>query len=516
MSEINFPSDWVACSISDVAQVNPKKIDAEPDTISGFVPMALAPASFSDSLRYEEKHWKEIKKSYTNFQNGDVIFAKVTPCFENGKAAIVDGLPNGIGAGSSEFYVLRPHTPYVLPEILFALIKTQKFANDGAANMTGAVGLRRVPRAFVESFDVPMIPMAEQKVIAEKLDTLLAQVEVTKARLEDTLQTLKQFRQSVLAAAVSGKLTEDWRLGKTFDIDGEINKIHESRQRLYESDSSANVEKTGKKLRPYDYSALNAELEVRDVPSDWKVVQLGEVISYLTDYHANGSYKILKEHVELKEEKDYACMIRATNFEKDNFDDLFVYITKDAYDFLNKSKLFGGEILIGKIGNAGSVYLLPHLDRPMSLAMNLFALRFDESLVLPKYIYLFLTSHVGEANIAKYVRGVATKSIDKKSLRSVFINYPSFSEQKEIVRRVEALFNGADATEKQVNQALERVNNLTQSILAKAFRGELTEQWRKENPELISGENSAEALLKKIKAERAAAKPKRKARTTSA
>ncbi|MEF1340895.1 restriction endonuclease subunit S, partial [Vibrio rotiferianus] len=197
--------------ISDVAQVNPKKIDAEPDTTSGFVPMALAPVSFSDSLRYEEKYWKEIKKSYTNFQNGDVLFAKVTPCFENGKAAIVDGLPNGIGAGSSEFYVLRPHTPYFLPEILFALIKTQKFANDGAANMTGAVGLRRVPRAFVESFDAPMIPIAEQKVIAEKLGNLLAQVEATKARLENTLETLKQFRQSVLAAAMSGKLTETWR-----------------------------------------------------------------------------------------------------------------------------------------------------------------------------------------------------------------------------------------------------------------------------------------------------------------
>ncbi|MDF5149454.1 restriction endonuclease subunit S, partial [Vibrio parahaemolyticus] len=90
--------------------------------------------------------------------------------------------------------------------------------------------------------------------------------------------------------------------------------------------------------------------------------------------------------------------------------------------------------------------------------------------------------------------------------------FPTYSEQKEITHRVETLFASANAIESQVNQALERVNNLTQSILAKAFRGELTEQWRKDNPELVSGENSAEALLEKIKAERAAAKPKRQTR----
>ncbi|EZQ18341.1 hypothetical protein CF98_24920 [Halopseudomonas bauzanensis] len=88
-------------------------------------------------------------------------------------------------------------------------------------------------------------------------------------------------------------------------------------------------------------------------------------------------------------------------------------------------------------------------------------------------------------------------------------------EQTEIVRRVEQLFAHADTIEQQVNKAMARVNNLTQSILAKAFRGELTEQWRRDNPELISGDNSAEALLTRIQAERAVtAKPaRRKAKT---
>jgi len=102
--------------------------------------------------------------------------------------------------------------------------------------------------------------------------------------------------------------------------------------------------------------------------------------------------------------------------------------------------------------------------------------------------------------------------INQKDLSQIPVPTPSTEEQTEIVRRVDQLFAYADTIENQVNNALERVNNLTQSILAKAFRGELTEQWRKDNPDLISGENSAEALLEKIKAERAAAKPVKRGR----
>ncbi|HCC8068631.1 TPA: restriction endonuclease subunit S, partial [Klebsiella pneumoniae] len=98
------------------------------------------------------------------------------------------------------------------------------------------------------------------------------------------------------------------------------------------------------------------------------------------------------------------------------------------------------------------------------------------------------------------------------SLRNFELSVPSLKEQAVIVHRVEQLFAYADTIEKQVNNALTRVNNLTQSILAKAFRGELTAQWRAENPSLISGENSATALLERIKAERAASSGKKSSR----
>jgi len=144
---MQLPHGWSTCTLSDIAAVNPKTV-ADESLIAGFVPMSYAPTSYHDELLFDEKPWGEIKKSYTNFQDGDVIFAKVTPCFENGKAAIVDDLPNGIGAGSSEFYVLRPHCSDISQKLLFALIKTHAFMQEGATNMTGAVGLRRVPKSF--------------------------------------------------------------------------------------------------------------------------------------------------------------------------------------------------------------------------------------------------------------------------------------------------------------------------------------------------------------------------------
>ena len=130
------------------------------------------------------------------------------------------------------------------------------------------------------------------------------------------------------------------------------------------------------------------------------------------------------------------------------------------------------------------------------------------------WVNIFLRSMPGRKEIQDRSTGnqMSMRNIGQKALLEIPIPKPPFAEQTEIVRRVDQLFAHADRIEQQVNNALARVNNLTQSILAKAFRGEFTEQWRKDNPELISGENSAEALLERIKAERAAMKPVKKTR----
>ena len=166
-------------------------------------------------------------------------------------------------------------------------------------------------------------------------------------------------------------------------------------------------------------------------------------------------------------------MVRSTNYEKNDFENDVKYINKHSYDFLRKSQLFGGEVLMGKIGNAGKVYYVKPLGKPMSLAMNMFAMRFNDK-IESKYVYYYLLSPVAQNDIKQYVKGVGTPTIDKKSVRSLKIIYPkSRKKQQDIVNAVEAHLSVCDSIEQTVDTALQQAEAMRQSILKKAFEGEL-------------------------------------------
>lgn len=436
-----IPEGWIKASLSEVVTVNPKHTDLE-DQVAGFVPMALAPTDFNGTLNYEERQWNDIKKGYTHFATGDIIFAKVTPCFENGKAAIVKDMPNGIGAGSTEFYVLRPLLDSISSDYIFSVIKSYEFLQTGAENMTGAVGLRRVPKKFVEDFKINLPPLTEQKVIADKLDELLAQVESTKARLDAIPAILKSFRQSVLAAAVSGKLTEEWR----------------------------------------EDAGLSA----------WSEKLLSEVASNIVDCpHSTPKWSNAGKY----------C-VRTTAFNP-----FFLDLTNQGFvsekvyaDRIQRLKPESKDILYSREGTVGIACQIP-ADVELCLGQRMVLIRAGKE-VSSRFLTMVLNSEKILSIVQSKTIGSTAPRVNMKDIRAYPIPIPSRNEQTEIVRRVEALFAFADKVEAQVNAAQSRVNNLTQSILAKAFRGELTEPWRKDNPELITGKNSAEALLKRIKAER--------------
>jgi len=201
-------------------------------------------------------------------------------------------------------------------------------------------------------------------------------------------------------------------------------------------------------------------------------VRFGEIMELLTDYHANGSYKILKENVELKKTEDYAWMVRSTDFEN-NFKKDKRYITKKSYNFLKKSKIFGKEIIICKIGNAGKVYLMPKIDRPCSLAMNSFLVRLNEQKCLSEYVYRFLNSQNGREQIESRILGTTTKTITKNNVRSIEIPLLSLKEQKQIVKKLDKLSEQTKKLEKNYQQKINDLDELKKSVLKKAFSGEL-------------------------------------------
>lgn len=183
-------------------------------------------------------------------------------------------------------------------------------------------------------------------------------------------------------------------------------------------------------------------------------VKLGDLLDLLTDYHANGAYKKLKENVELLDAPDFAVMIRTTNFEQNNFESQLKFITEHAYNFLKKSKVYAGDIIMNKIANAGSSYLMPELGKQVSLAMNLFLLRIDPLKANPVYVFLYLK--LNEAYVKSFANGSVTKTITKEAVRNLDIELPERYIQDEVVN---TYFRFTDKIEvnKKTNQTLEQM-----------------------------------------------------------
>ncbi len=167
-SEIPFeiPESWEWVRLSNVAQVNPKN-DAPDSTIAAFIPMEKIDATYLSSYSYAERKWGEIKSGFTHFANGDVAFAKITPCFQNRKSMILKELPNGIGAGTTELKVLRPYVNTLSVEYLLFFLESPYFIEE--ATFKGTANQQRIISGYMESKLFPLPPLKEQKRIAEKV-----------------------------------------------------------------------------------------------------------------------------------------------------------------------------------------------------------------------------------------------------------------------------------------------------------------------------------------------------------
>nr|DAM21038.1 MAG TPA: hypothetical protein [Caudoviricetes sp.] len=168
----------------------------------------------------------------------------------------------------------------------------------------------------------------------------------------------------------------------------------------------------------------------------WDTGRLGDYMTTLTDFSANGSYALLDSQVVMYDEPHYAIMVRTTDLETGDLKNGVKYIDQKAYELLGKSKLFGGEMIMNKIGSAGKIYLMPHIETPASLGRNAFMFRFDQRVNIV-FLYALLTSEYGTAEIQQHVRGAVTKTITKESTRSIRIIVPPIELQEQFAAFVE-------------------------------------------------------------------------------
>ena len=173
--EIPDSWEWARCGI--IFQVNPRNTVVD-DVMVGFIPMPLLQDGFQSKHSFEIKRWKDVKRGFTHFRNNDIVIAKITPCFQNRKSAVVANLPNKHGAGTTELHVLRDNTNILYMNYFLWIFKSHLFIEDGKKNFTGTAGQQRIGKDFVSDFLLPIPPVAEQKRIVEAIELLFCKLSV--------------------------------------------------------------------------------------------------------------------------------------------------------------------------------------------------------------------------------------------------------------------------------------------------------------------------------------------------
>ena len=432
----------------DVCLVNPGKPRVDrlaKDAPVSFVPMASVNEVSGSIVAPEIREYAKVRGSYTAFQEGDVLFAKITPCMENGKAAIARDLVNGLGFGSSEFHVLRP-TDKVLPEFIYQLIRQKSFRAEARDNMTGSVGQARVPTEWLKNFEFELPPIETQQEIVGIVSQLQKQMESTSDRLATIPALLKKFRQSVLAAACSGQLTADWREDHMADEPAEhlLERIRQHR-----------------KVKPLT-SAAEAD---EDIPRDWALTRVGQVCAVATgatplrtrSAYFGGDIPWITSSA-----ANDGTVTRATQF-----------ITELAVKETNAKVFPPGTLIVAMYGEGQTRGRVAELGIATATNQALAALLFDDvNENCRAFVKLHFLKNYGE--MRNLAAGGVQPNLSLGLIRDSELLLPPLDEQAEIVRRVKSLLALADSIESRLDEATAQVERTTQAILAKAIRGDLT------------------------------------------
>lgn len=482
-----LPSGWVEATLGDLCEFNPKH-DPETDraTTVSFIPMpAVDDETGSIVDRSAIRLLSEVWKGYTHFADADVIFAKITPCMENGKIAVARGLENGMACGSTEFHVLRSKGA-VEPEFVWRFLRRKSYRQIAESSMTGAVGQRRVPRQFLESTRLPLPPLAEQKRIVTKLDALNAKSTRARSDLSRIDTLVARYKEAVLSLAFSGELTGGWRIHSyQSDLDSVLRDVRSSRQYSRRLARRKPVGAVPRAILPETWRWISPDELASD---DTYSIGIGPFGSNLVkgDYRASGVRLI------------FVRDIRREKFALEKA----VFIDDAKAEELYQHTVTGGDLLITKMGDPpGDTAIYPNEQAAAVITADCIKLRPHLELTFSKFLYWAIRSKPVRDQILEETKGVAQQKLSLDRFRQIAIPTPPLEEQHEIVRRIESAFAKIDRLAIEAKRALELVGRLDEAILAKAFSGDLVPQDENDEP--------AEHLLARIRAERDA-EPKAK------
>jgi len=444
-----LPNGWVYQKLNSFSIINPKldRSAYSDDLEVSFLPMKKVEALTGVFDLSETRKFEKVRKGYTPFQNDDILFAKITPCMENGKIAVINGLKNGIGFGSTEFHVIRLKYNFLNKYIFYFLLQ-ESFRKNANKNMTGSVGQKRVPADYLKNSFIPIPPLPEQHRIVAKIEELFSKLDAGVKALEEAKAQLKRYRQSVLKFAVEGRLTAEWREQHKDEL--------EPAEKLLERIQAERKAKLGKKYKepePIDTSNLP------DLPEGWVWVTLSTISLW-----TNG------KGLTKKTMKPGKYLVYGGNGVNGNH---------NSYLIENNC------LVIGRVGaNCGNINIAKGKSWITDNAIY--------SKWLSDYIHIhFVQLTLKNINLNKIAGGSGQPYVSQRLLNPLHFPLPSIKEQNKIVEECERLFSTIDETRQTIETELKRAKSLRQSILKRAFEGKLVTQDPNDEP--------ASKLLERIK-----------------
>ncbi len=401
----------------------------------------------------ETRPASKVKKGFTAFLEGDVLFAKITPCMENGKMAVVPALVNGYGFGSTEFHVLRPK-PGMDAKYLYYYVSSQSFRREAERHMTGAVGQRRVPTTYLKECKIPVAPLDQQKRIVAEIEKQFSRLDEAVANLKRVKANLKRYKAAVLKAAVEGRLVETEaeiarREGRSYETGAQLlQRILETRRSQWQG--------KGKYKEPAAPDTTN----LPELPEGWvwaTYTQIGEVTTGFTpptadpenfggdipffkptDLDAKGSVVLAREHLS---EKGTA-----------------------------KGRLLpAGSVLVTCIGATIGKTGLARVSCATNQQIN--AITPNSNLVNSEFVYAWTVSPSGYKQILDNSSATTLPILNKSKFEALGIPLPPLVDQHRIAAEVDRRLTLLRETEAQVDANLQRAERLRQSTLADAFSG---------------------------------------------
>ena len=428
-SECSVLVDWPKRRLQFLAQLNPSRSEVRvlpPTAEVSFVPMESV-GEYGGLSSLETRTLEAVYGGYTYFRDGDVVVAKITPCFENGKGALAVGLTGGVAFGTTELHVLRPG-PEIDPKFLFYITISQHFRDVGAAAMTGAAGQKRVPEEFLRNYRVSLPPKSVQRIIADFLDEKTAAIDALIAKKERLIELIEEKRQATITHAVTKGLDPDVPM------------------------KDSGVEWLGEVPETWRLSRLK---HLVDKPAG---IQMGPFGTSLTDLAVEDTgFKLYGQENTIS--GDFTVGDR--------------WIIAEQFERLSRYELRAGDIVLTRKGSIGNCRIAPAGIKSGIIDSDTIRVRVGpqvESRFLQRVLHY--ATYVRNQVFANR-RGAILSGLNSSNIAELWIAVPPLAEQSAIVNAIDRQAAAMDNVVAQVEQQTTRLREYRQTLISAAVTGQL-------------------------------------------